>query len=459
MFGAVAVPQELHRHRVLPRHATRRSSRSTSRRRSARASSGPSRSPRRIEDAVDKHAGQTRRHARRDHDDLRRRPAAGPDARCSRRTPARTPATCWSTWCRGRSASARDVQAAETVRAALRDALPGTQVYFFIGGIVKRILNFGAPAPIDVEILGHDLDGGSDYAKQRHGASCARSTDERRQAAAHRRADHRARRTTPSSTSIVDRAEGGRRWASPSSRVAQTVLTSLVGNTPVRAHPVHRPEDRQRVLHQRAAGRRATGRTSTTSASMFVRTPGGGDGAARHHGHGRARQRPGGHQPQVPAAHRRRHGQRRARARTWAARATRCRSVLRRDAAARGLHACSSAARPQAQQKAFGGLSFAALMAIVLVYMVLASQFKSLIDPLVIMFSVPLGRDGRVPGALPDRARRCQREQLHGHHHDGRHRGLERRAAGRLRQRAARARARRSSRRPSRPGARGCARS
>jgi multidrug efflux pump subunit AcrB len=33
-------------------------------------------------------------------------------------------------------------------------------------------------------------------------------------------------------------------------------------------------------------------------------------------------------------------------------------------------------------------------MALLLVYMVLASQFKSLIDPLVIMFSVPLGVSG-----------------------------------------------------------------
>jgi len=37
---------------------------------------------------------------------------------------------------------------------------------------------------------------------------------------------------------------------------------------------------------------------------------------------------------------------------------------------------------------------FAAVLAILLVYMVLASQFKSLIDPLVIMFSVPLGVTG-----------------------------------------------------------------
>jgi len=46
------------------------------------------------------------------------------------------------------------------------------------------------------------------------------------------------------------------------------------------------------------------------------------------------------------------------------------------------------------QQKAFRGLIFAGIMALALVYMVLASQFRSLIDPLVIMFSVPLGISG-----------------------------------------------------------------
>src|SRR5262249_54776430 len=46
------------------------------------------------------------------------------------------------------------------------------------------------------------------------------------------------------------------------------------------------------------------------------------------------------------------------------------------------------------QQKAFRGLMFAFAMAIALVYMVLASQFRSLVDPLVIMFSVPLGISG-----------------------------------------------------------------
>ena len=75
----------------------------------------------------------------------------------------------------------------------------------------------------------------------------------------------------------------------------------------------------------------------------------------------------------------------------------------RRDAAARRVHACAWAARPRRRQQAFArpGRS-RRVLAIVLVYMVLASQFKSLIDPLVIMFSVPLGVTRRVPGAVAD---------------------------------------------------------
>ena len=48
----------------------------------------------------------------------------------------------------------------------------------------------------------------------------------------------------------------------------------------------------------------------------------------------------------------------------------------------------------ESQQESFIALLGAFILAIVLVYMVLASQFKSLIDPFIIMFSVPLGLIG-----------------------------------------------------------------
>lgn len=46
------------------------------------------------------------------------------------------------------------------------------------------------------------------------------------------------------------------------------------------------------------------------------------------------------------------------------------------------------------QSKAFRGLLLAFGLAIILVYMVMASQFQSLVDPFIIMFSVPLGMVG-----------------------------------------------------------------
>jgi multidrug efflux pump subunit AcrB len=48
----------------------------------------------------------------------------------------------------------------------------------------------------------------------------------------------------------------------------------------------------------------------------------------------------------------------------------------------------------ESQQESFVALLGAFILAVVLVYMVLASQFKSLIDPFIIMFSVPLGLIG-----------------------------------------------------------------
>lgn len=50
----------------------------------------------------------------------------------------------------------------------------------------------------------------------------------------------------------------------------------------------------------------------------------------------------------------------------------------------------------QQQRETFKGLIFASILALILVYMVMAAQFKSLIDPFIIMFSVPMGLPGVV---------------------------------------------------------------
>ncbi len=48
------------------------------------------------------------------------------------------------------------------------------------------------------------------------------------------------------------------------------------------------------------------------------------------------------------------------------------------------------------QRETFTGLIFATILAMMLVYMVMAAQFKSLVDPFIIMFSIPMG----LPGVL-----------------------------------------------------------
>ncbi len=49
------------------------------------------------------------------------------------------------------------------------------------------------------------------------------------------------------------------------------------------------------------------------------------------------------------------------------------------------------AGQTEQQQSAFGSLGVAMLLALMLVYMIMASQFQSLLDPFVVMFTVPLG--------------------------------------------------------------------
>ena len=48
----------------------------------------------------------------------------------------------------------------------------------------------------------------------------------------------------------------------------------------------------------------------------------------------------------------------------------------------------------QQQRETFEGLIFATILALILVYMVMAAQFKSLVDPFIIMFSIPMGLPG-----------------------------------------------------------------
>jgi hydrophobe/amphiphile efflux-1 (HAE1) family protein len=281
-----------------------------------------------------------------------------------------------------------DTEATEKVRAAIRDAFPGVQIYFFTGGIVKRILNFGSPAPIDVEILGYEFNTGSEFAKRVHeklrgildtdGKPLLTDVQISRE------------ENYPELDVVVDRQKAGVLGLSEQ-QIAQNVLAALVGNTQFSPVPFTDPKTGNEYFINVRMDDRFRSNVADLG-DIFVRSPAGGlvaldTVASVKRGSG-------------PVLVTRKYLQRII-------------DVTANVAPGKDLGKASEAARraidelqvpegfsarlggqTEEQQKVFKGLLFAAIMAIALVYMVLASQFKSLLDPLVIMFSVPLGISG-----------------------------------------------------------------
>jgi hydrophobe/amphiphile efflux-1 (HAE1) family protein len=284
--------------------------------------------------------------------------------------------------------SISDLDATERVRASIQADLAGTQVTFFTGGIVKRILNFGAPAPIDVEILGYDLAEGSAYAKKilprlreladAQGRPLLTDVQISRE------------ENYPELDVVVDRQKAGVLGVSEQ-QVAESVLATLVGNTQFSPIPfTDRTTGNEYFINVRMADKFR--QNVDDLGDVFLRTPSGGMVPLSNVAH---IQRSSG-----PVLITRKYLQRIidvtanvAPKADLGAASEGVQKVLDDNPAPDGFSA-QLGGQSAAQKQAFAGLGFAALMALALVYMVLASQFKSLLDPLVIMFSVPLGVTG-----------------------------------------------------------------
>src|SRR6266498_588070 len=281
-----------------------------------------------------------------------------------------------------------DQALAEKVRQVVARDFPGTQVYFFVGGIVKRILNFGSAAPIDVEVVGYDLEAGGAYAKRLQerlrGLSGADGKPILTDLQVSREENY------PELDVVVDREKAGRLGLSET-QVAQTVLTSLAGSNQFSPIPyIDGKTGNQYYINVRLDD---SFRDQVQDLSdVFVKSPGGAvvslaNIATVKRGSG-------------PVLVNRKYLQRIV-------------DVTANVAPGKDLGSASAAVQQAiyelpppdgftaqlggqsaAQKEAFIVLIFAAILAIALVYMILASQFKSLLDPLVIMFSVPLGITG-----------------------------------------------------------------
>jgi multidrug efflux pump subunit AcrB len=281
-----------------------------------------------------------------------------------------------------------DQQAADRVRQAVRESFPGVQIYFFVGGIVKRILNFGSAAPIDVEVIGYDLEAGAAYAKRLmarlRGVSDAAGRPVLTDLQVSREENY------PELDVVVDREKAGVLGLTEQ-QVAQTVLASLAGSGQFSPIPyIDAKTGNQYNINVRLDD--ASRRHVEDLQEVFVKAPGGQVVSLANIA---TVKRSAG-----PVLVTRKYLQRIV-------------DVTANVAPGQDLGGASAAVQKavdelpppdgftvqlggqtQAQKEAFSGLIFAALMAIALVYMILASQFRSLVDPLVIMFSVPLGISG-----------------------------------------------------------------
>ena len=277
--------------------------------------------------------------------------------------------------------SRKDKQIFDSIRPTIGGQFPGTTYGVQFGGIVSRVLNSGSDAPIQIEQLGYDLKGARDLGRQ-----TARALQEIPGVS-----DPFISREEnyPQYDIVVDREKAA--MAGLSQRdIAQAALISLASN--VSLNPSIFTDPRTGNQYNLVVQLDEPYRSSAEDLSrLFVIGDGGrpvslGSVAEVRQGVG-------------PVMIERKYQQRLIKitaqpsGRDLGAIAMDLEDKLRALPLPPGF-TFQLAGQIQQQREAFSSLKFTSLLAIILVYMVMASQFRSLLDPFIIMFSVPLGMIG-----------------------------------------------------------------
>lgn len=274
-----------------------------------------------------------------------------------------------------------DLQLMERVRKRITGRYPGTKIYFSTGGIMSHILNFGSDAPVDVEVTGYDLDAARDYTRQLTAA--LRQVPGLEDLNVSRENDY------PEIDVLVDREKAGA-LGFPITRIADTVLTSMAGNTnaptmytdPITGNEfgiVVRFADRfrQRVedLKEVYLPSPTTGQPVSLGTLARLRRSSGPVQIDRKY------QQRIVHITGNPVG------------RDLDAVSADVERAIAQVPLPPGFQV-TLGGQTATQRAAFQSLLLALLLALMLVYMVMASQFRSLVDPLIIMVSVPMGLIG-----------------------------------------------------------------
>jgi CzcA family heavy metal efflux pump len=274
-----------------------------------------------------------------------------------------------------------DAQVVNDIRPKFAGQFPGTVTFFNLGGIVNRVLNRGSQNPLELEVLGYDI--ADAQAAAREAARLMRETRGVQDVQISREENY------PQINVVVDREKAATVGLSQRD-IAQAALFSLNSNVSVNPsiftdprtgnqynivvqldEPFRvRPEDLGKIFVTGPAGRPVV----LSTVADIKRTV-------------------------APVEIERKYLQRLIRVsgnpvgRDLGAISDELEGKIRGLSLPLGFEVKMGGQTAQ-QREAFGSLFFMTILALVLVYMVMASQFRSLKDPLIIMFSVPMGLIG-----------------------------------------------------------------
>jgi CzcA family heavy metal efflux pump len=259
-------------------------------------------------------------------------------------------------------------------------AMPGAQIYVNSGGFLKFLLNFGSAAPIDVAILGFDFDASDMLSKQVFDA--VKSTQGATDVKISRDLN------LPEAEVVVDRVKAGALGVSVS-EVANTVAAAIAGSV-ASLFSDPRTGNQYNILVRMSEDYR------NKIENIKELTVSGLNGKLVRLGNiADVRM------TKSPVQIDRKYQQRlvdvtaNVTGRDLGSVGAEIQEKLKNIPIPSGFQVQLSGNVEQ-QGKTFGALGLAFVLAIILVYMVMASQFQSLVDPFIIMFSVPLGMVGVV---------------------------------------------------------------
>jgi CzcA family heavy metal efflux pump len=269
-------------------------------------------------------------------------------------------------------------QLMEVLRPKLLEKFPGVKIFFTSGGIVRMLISFGYENPIDVEILGYELKIAEKMAEEV--AAIVRSTPGAKDVRVSREQDY------PQQNIVVDRERAALLGLSVG-QVARAVQTFINGYDASIFSDPHTGNQYDISVRAQESDRSSLSDLSQIFAFNDQGRPIPLDNIATiSRGAGPI---------QIERKYQQRiiHVTANTFGRDLGSVAKDIQSKLDQIQLPPNFKINLSGA-VESQRESFIALLGAFILAVVLVYMVLASQFKSLIDPFIIMFSVPLGLIG-----------------------------------------------------------------